>query len=302
MKRWIALLFTLVLGFGCSGEVGLDDGSVGVQETRVGLVSVNYVHSWDNRHGAALMTSSAQFVRYSDMQHDQVARLLALPLNPQRELPDVDRCEIFDLSIDLADHAAQETEEQGYIELLEAGDLQVKAQDQTISMLPRHFPGLLPFISGVTYGESQTTLLSGEANFVEMRSSGGESVGPFTVRLGSPRLPGLTRLASQVPTSSVTLPPGTALPLEWKPSTSVDRHQQLTYVELRYKVGRRDQVLRCRLADDGKYEIPATVLSTIHGRVLFSLNRMRRSSFSASGLQRAELRVTVQDTATLQLQ
>ncbi len=145
MKRWIALLIPmLVVGAGCSGEVGLADGSVGVQESRVGLVNVNYEHNWTDSHGAAQLTATAQFVRYSAMGREQVARLLALPLDPGHDLPALDRCQTHDLSIDLAEDAAMETEEQGYVELMEAGDLEVKANGHKVTLLPGTSPGCCP--------------------------------------------------------------------------------------------------------------------------------------------------------------
>ena len=302
MKRWIALLIPmLLLGAGCSGEEGLDDGSVGVLENRVGLVNVNYEHNWTDTHGSALLTATAQFVRYSAMDREQVVRLLALPLDPSHDLPGLDRCQTYDLSIDLAEDAAMETEEQGYVELMEAGDLEVRAQGRTVTLLPRHFPGLLPFISGVVYGEAQTTLLSGDTHLVDTSSYGGESVGGFAAKVDSPKLPTLTRLAGQGPSGAVTLHGDKSLTLNWQPSgTATDN--EVTYLELRYSLGKRDQVLRCRLQDDGKFEVPTTELSRARGRVNLGLSRMRRTSFSAAGLAHAELRVSVQDTAILHLQ
>ena len=299
MKRWIALLIPmLLLGAGCSGEVGLADGSVGVPESRVGLVTINYAHNWTDPHSAAQLTATAQFVRYSAMGREQVVRLLALPVDPAHDLPGLDRCQVHDLSIDLAEDAAMETEEQGFIELMEAGDLQVKAQGRTVTLLPRHFPGLLPFISGVIYGEAQTTLLSGTTHRVDTSTQGGESVGAFAARVESPRLPALTGLAGQGPSSVVTLSGGSSLSITWQPSDK-PAAKEVTYLELRYVLGTRDQVLRCRLMDDGSFEVPAARLSQANGRVNVSLSRMSRSSFSAAGLEHAELRVAVQDTAIL---
>ncbi len=302
MKRWIALLIPmLVLGAGCSGEEGLDDGSVGVQESRVGLVNVNYEHNWADAHRSAQLTATAQFVRYSAMDREQVVRLLALPLDPSHDLPGLDRCQTYDLSIELAEDAAMETEQQGYVELMEAGDLEVRAQDRTLTLLPRHFPGLLPSISGVIYGEAQTTLLSKDTHQVDTSSYGGESVGSFAVKVQSPSLPALTRLAGHTPGNNVTLRSGKGLSLVWQPSSAADG-QEVTFLELRYSLGKRDQVLRCRLQDDGSFEVPAAGMTDVRGRVSLGLSRMRRTSFSAIGLQHAELRVSVQDSAILHIQ
>lgn len=302
MKRWIALLIPmLVLGAGCSGEEGLADGSVGVQESRVGLVNVNYEHSWADTHRSAQLTATAQFVRYSAMDREQVVRLLALPLDPSHDLPGSDVCQTYDLSIDLAEDAAMETEQQGYVELMEAGDLAVRAQGRTVTLLPRHFPGLLPFISGVVYGEAQTTLLSQETHQVDTSSFGGESVGAFAAKVQSPRLPALIQLAGQGPSNAVTLRNSDGLTLSWQPSIAT-AGKEVTYLELRYSLGKRDQVLRCKLQDDGSFKVPAAKLGQVRGRVNLALSRMRRTSFSAAGLEHAELRVSVQDTAILHIQ
>lgn len=298
MTRWIALLIPmLVVGAGCSGEVGLADGSVDVQESRIGLVNVNYAHNWTDTHNAAQLTATAQFVRYSAMGREQVVRLLALPLDPGHDLPALDRCRTHDLSIDLAEDAAMETEEQGYVELMEAGDLEVKANGHRVILLPRHFPGLLPFISGVVYSEAQTTLLSDRAHPVDTSSRGGESVGAFAARVESPQLPVLNRLAGQGPTPNLVLQGGKPLDLSWQAPSR--QGKRVTYLELRFSHGERHQVLRCRLKDDGAFQVPASHLTQARGRMTLSLNRMQRASFSAPGLEHAELRVSVQDTAVL---
>ncbi len=147
------------------------------------------------------------------------------------------------------------------------------------------------------YGEAQTTLLSNRGHKVGTSSKGGESVGAFAARVESPPLPVLTRLAGQGPTSNVALQRGKPLSLAWQPAARGYKH--VTYLELRFSRGERNRVLRCRLNDDGAFQVPAVHLTQARGRVTLSLNRMHRAPFSAAGLEHAELRVSVQDTAIL---
>lgn len=304
MKCWTAVLISslLLALVACSGEEGLADGSVELHQSRLGLVSVTYDHRWTDVHDAAQLTATAQFVRYSAMDHEQVARLLALPLDPQRDLPALDQCRRYDLSLDLAAHTALETEEQGYVELLEAGDLKIEAQGSTVTLMPRHFPGLLPFISGVVYGEAQAALINRGSHVVSSSSTGGEAVGAFSARLNSPQLPRLSAVAGAASRSLVTLPRGSALPLRWHPSATPGA-TEVTYLELRYNAGgTRHEALRCRLLDDGQFEVPRSLMAGLAGKVTLNLTRLQQGSFVASGLDHGELRVVVRDTAALVVQ
>lgn len=273
-----------------------------VAEARLGLVSVSYEHDWMENHDSALLTTTAQFVRYMDMDGDRVARLLALPLDPNRHLPaKADRCLSYDQSIQLAAETIPGVDEAGYVELLEAGDLTVETDGTSVTLYPRHFPGLLPYISGVTYGEARASLVE-RGHDVRATSSGGESVGPFEAKITSSDLPRLVNLAGFQPGNPVTVRPATPLALEWEVGNRLSDGGTVTYVELRYSRGNRDMAVRCRVLDDGAFVIPAKAMAEVRGRTHLEMTRLQRAPLSALGLERGELRVTLKHSADILVQ
>jgi hypothetical protein len=280
----------------CSGEPASEE-NVAEQAARFGLISVTYSHDWGESGSGMVLSSAAQFVRFSALNREQVAQLLALPVDPERDLPALDRCRLYDLSPELAAAAEGENDEQGSVELLEAGELKVQTATRTVTLAPKHFPGLLPFVSGVVYGEAEAALVE-DAGRVLAISSGGEAVGAFSSQVMSPELPRLLSIGAQEPGSVVPLGRDRDLTLRWTPSRS--NGGDLTYLELRFARGKRDLALRCRLKDDGAFEVPAGQLSEAAGRVTLEIARLRRSLFTAGGLDQAELRVTVRDAAILE--
>ncbi len=129
MFRWL-LLIILTLYMGCSGPEELDTPTSFEQKGRFGLVYVTYDHDW-SEDKTILLNSTAQFVQYTAMAREHVAKLLALPLDPEKDLPPEEQCKLYDLSLDLV--ADDSIEKPGNVELLEAGDLQIQtAEGRTI--------------------------------------------------------------------------------------------------------------------------------------------------------------------------
>ncbi len=288
----------VLLLLGCSSEEGLVDAGASAQESRRGLVYVGYEHDWADASEASLLTTTAQFVRYSALDQEQVARLLGLPLDPEEDLPALDLCRTYDLSIPPEAEEALVEGSPANVELLEAGDLQIQAQEKTISLMPRHFPGLLPFISGVIYGESQLTM-DKQPQQISASSSGGEAVGNFYAQLSTPALPRLTSLGNAQPAAQVTVEGGGPLAVRWRSASPAP--EDVTYLELRYTQEKQEVALRCRVRDDGAFSIPRAMLAGVEGRATLELTRLRRSSFSAAGLDQGELRLTLRDSAALTL-
>ncbi len=326
----LGLLSAAALFVACSGEPSTESGT-DLDESRFGLLSVSYDQEWTDTSASLQLKAHAQFVHFTDMQREYVARLLGLPLDPSRDLPPEDACRIFDVTLDL-ERDRLEQEEPGHVALLEAGNLMVKTTGGEVTLKPRHFPGLLPFISGVVYAEAQATTdrsaddrsAGQRPGSVAVTTTGGEAVGPFKVQSAGPEHPRLLRVAGQVPDGvsqhqgssikdSVSQPQGLSiednipLALQWRASRDAG---DVTYLELRYTKGERELALRCRPRDDGDFEIPAdlvgqamgsgTTAGTGSNRLTLEIVRLRRTFFAATGLDRGELRVTVRERATLQ--
>jgi hypothetical protein len=283
----------------CSGGVdpNLEEDSA---PRAFGLMSISYEHQWENSDDQILFDAGAQFIRYTALTRQQVGQLLALPVDPETDLPALDACQLYDLgSVD----SPQGTEvDSGNIELLEAGTVLVEAGRETISLAPQHFAGLLPFVSGVIYAEARGNSTE-PATSVRAAAAGSESVGSFAVeQIGSPSLARLGRVAGHGPQKSIPLQLGRDLTLQWRPSQA---EGDLTYIELHLQGGDPDQVLRCRPNDDGAFTVNAkqiTALGPKAGQTLvLDLARLRRAFFSANGLDQGELRVTVTERAAIDL-
>ncbi|MBW2732364.1 MAG: hypothetical protein JRH20_08200 [Deltaproteobacteria bacterium] len=298
-----------------------------------GLMSVTYTHnqalsptfsssdaSSDTVSGLELLTT-AQFVRYSALQRGQVERLLALPLDPAK-LPAEEQCTLEDLTVELEEEGVLEEEaELANVELLEAGDLQVEtASGAKISLVPKHFPGLLPFISGVIYGEAQSDRVL-KTSAVLATTRGSEAVGAFSVRAESPTLPRLQSVGAQPLDAPISLRQGDPVELRWQAlqgsgsdgsgsdgSGSDGSESDVLYAEARIVDAQRDVVLRCRLRENGAFTLPGSLLSelaragnTKRTRLQIDLARLRRVYFETSGLERGELRVIARDRVTVEL-
>lgn len=299
MIHWkLMLVLPLALVMACSGADMLEEDAALGEHGRFGLVYVSYDHDWAESGDAVVLTSTAQFVRYSAMDREQVARLLALPLHPERDLPALDRCQVYDLSVDVVAEEALESEENGSVELLEAGDLSIQTEERTVTLSPRHFPWLLPFISGVVYGEAQSSAVE-KVSGVKASAAGGGAVGSFTAQVASPELPRLLQVGAAEPAPLVNIASGQPLALRW--ATAASGGADVTYTELRFTRGKRDMALRCRVRDDGAFELPAASLSELTGKMSLEVVRLRRSFFDTAGLESGELRLAVRDTVTIEL-
>jgi hypothetical protein len=190
-----------------------------------------------------------------------------------------------------------EGEETGSVELLEAGDLSIQTEGQTVTLSPRHFPWLLPFISGVVYGEAQSSAVE-KVSRVKASAGGGAAVGTFTAQVASPELPRLQRIGMSEPAALVNATTSQPLALRWSTPEGGSR-ADVTYTELRFIRGKRDMALRCRVRDDGAFELPASTLADLSGKVTLEVVRLGRAFFNASGLDQGELRIAVRDTVTV---
>jgi hypothetical protein len=306
--RAIAVALVVVLG-ACSGA---DIGETGTRaEKSFGLLSVSYVHDWESARGASAapeLITTAQFVRYSALDRDQVARLLALPLDPSQDLPATGQCKLYDLSLDLGQEGviegtANEGTIESNVELLEAGNLRIATSERNVTLKPKHYPGLLPFISGVIYGEAQSDR-AGHPGNVTISADGGEAVGAFKLQSKSPALPQLIEIAGSSPDRGPTLRRGQHMHVAWRKPVSDKKSNDIRYLELRRIAGERDVVLRCLpAASDHRFTISAEQLAllsqTVGTRISIELSQIRRATFDASGLQQGELRLKSTDTAAL---
>lgn len=254
--------------------------------------------------GALAVNTTAQFVRYRALDKAQVGRLLALPVVGDADLPALDQCEIFQAKGGLTDHDMDYQEER-YVDLLEAGEVQVETGGAaTLALSPRHFPGLLPFISGVVYSEAEAVQVA-RPQRIEASAEGSESVGAFEVSAAVPEAPQVTQWPGiqRVGTGSLqTLRTQDVLRLRWTPTRTAEAQGDTTYLELRNKADSvqdesaedgTQRVLRCVMEDDGAFDIRPDGLVALtgggSGQVQLRLARLRRQPFVVRGIDHAEL-------------
>ena len=288
----------------CSGEDLVDDPPEAA-EHRFGLMSVAYEFTIQDTNATSLLKSTAQFVHYSALKRPQVNRLLALPLDPAADLPADTGCRTYDLTLDLAGGPQADP---GHVELLEAGQLRVETASGVVSLVPQHFPGLLPFVSGVVYGEAQSTRQAidfeneaGQAlGLVRVVSAGGETVGSFRTQLAGPERPQITSIGASVAQDAMRVSPREPLIVAWRTRARLD---ETTYAQLRYRRDDRDWAIRCRASSDAQQlTIPIELIAATaraQGPMMFELGRIRQAPFSAEGLDSGQLRLALRERLSL---
>ena len=184
------------------------------------------------------------------------------------------------------------------IALLDAGSLTVRNAGVVEAVLaPQHYPELLPFVSGVVYGEEGTLARAPAPSArIEIEADGGEDVGPFVTSATMPRaFPELVvaRTGQGVELSWAALPNATVL------------------VDLRWG-GVHAGSVRCRAVDDGRFVVARAVARASlpvaaridealaqGAQVAASVSRSEQASLDAPGVGAGRLLVTLRDTATI---
>jgi hypothetical protein len=285
--------------FGCNGGQELDAESAN-SGASFGILSVSYVHDWSNDGGEFLLNASAQFVRYAAFDRAQVGRILGLMVDPAAELPGPDQCRLYEVS---GDDGRSADGELGSVELLDAGEISLGTPNEEVTLLPRHFPGLLPFISGVIYGDGERVSFEGSTGSLSAASNGSAEVGKFTAQLAaSPALPRLLGIGGQRAAEQTRIAFDRDLVIQWDASRA--SAQDLTFIEISQVRG-SDWNLRCRVSDDGSFSIPFAQLQQLKvadgEKVDLVISRLRREAFDAPGLNQAELRLALRDRATIRV-
>lgn len=241
------------------------------------------------------LDAAAHFVRYrtADVELDQRAVATVLGLQHDDDLA-VGSCRAVDEAQAPAGRASSLD-----IALLDAGSLTIRNAGVVETVLaPKHYPELLPFVSGVVYGEedTQSRAPAGSAR-IEIEAEGGEDVGPFVTSAMLPRA---------FPELVVTRT-GAGLELSWAALSNAATVPATVLIDLRWG-GARAGSVRCRAADDGHFAVARTS-STLAARlddalaqgaqVAASVSRSEQATLDAPGVGAGRLLVTLRDTATI---
>jgi hypothetical protein len=171
--------------------------------------------------------------------------------------------------IDLArlDRAHRSSELKGQVELVDVGDLVLRATATKASkdanpfevrLMPRAFPDVGDLVSGVFYTQPDVTAGNSELpspGTYALAGSGASVVEPFTISVDAPATPTNVRIAGQSfgsSKSSTSTSQGRDIAVEWD---AVD-NDALVYVDVQGATP-----YRCSFRDTGSAQLPADVLS-----------------------------------------
>jgi hypothetical protein len=201
--------------------------------------------------------------------------------------------------IDLArlDRAHRSSELKGQVELVDVGDLVLRATAAKASkeanpfevrLMPRAFPDVGDLVSGVFYTQPDVSAANAElpspGSYV-LAGSGASVVEPFTISVDAPATPSNIRIAGQSfgsSKSSTSSAQGRDIAVEWdavSPGSSPDGSSldtdALVYVDVQGTTP-----YRCSFRDTGAAQLPADVLSRDDAghSVTVSVHRVREEN------------------------
>jgi hypothetical protein len=183
---------------------------------------------------------------------------------------------------------------QGSIELIDVGDITLRAGADAMPLAARAFPDVGELVSGVFYTSRDTAreLPSGATYTVE--GTGSAFVDRFSVEADAPPALADVRVDDAALGEGVTLGEDTAATLRWRAPEGREaaRRGDIVFVDVSAQSGAQ---VRCVFQDDGRGVLPAWVLrpatlGSLPATVTLAVHRVRERSFLASGLDAGEVR------------
>lgn len=291
---YLRLTFGICLLLGCSDPEpasGHDAHAIGRSQARL-RVDVT-VH----RDGEPQLGTEALLYRYHDLD-ELSAHRIAGATRPTIDNLAIGQCRTA-TSERILDEALSSTSPESTVEMLDAGDIALRAGGLLGRMVPRYLPMILSFVSGVVYvvaDEPGIRLPADVANraTVYVSAFGGEQIGHFDVQS---QLPALPRLQTTDATGLLIVDRNQDLPLIW--STVGRAPEDTTLIILRW--GDRTDGLYCRPRAAGRFVIPRSSLAAVPNTDTLQLRieRSRRLSFGAAGLDDGELVISTTDLLTV---
>ncbi len=294
MRRLAPIAVAVVLAAGCTGRDGVRDLGDAVR----GLVRVDlsYTHTAGMPAADARFDAQARFVRYRAFDAASVPTILGFA---DFDGVPLDGCKVSDGTAELDSALAADTvAPSAEVALLDAGNLDLRGPIDRAAITPRHYPELVPFVSGVVYGGdemSPVALALGQP--YQVAGEGGNEVGPFNATVTAPR---------SFPTLSVDLlHRGSDLDVRWATETSPTMEPLLLEARWASRIG-GTRTVRCRVRDDGAFSIPHDAFAELPAASTLSsatvtATRLARAPFFAPGAGRGELTLALKDVAALQV-
>ena len=295
MKRFSSIALALVFAAGCTGREGVRDAGDAVR----GLVRVDlsYTHVAGTTTVDPRFDAQARFVRYRSFDTASVPTILGFA---DFDGVPLDGCRVSDGTAELDSALAADTvAPTAEVALLDAGHLELRGPIDRAAFTARHYPELVPFVSGVVYGSDETSPVAlGLGQPYQVAGEGGNEVGPFNVTLTAPR---------SFPTLSVDLlHRGSDLDVRWATDAAPTATAEPLVLEVRWSSRNGTRTVRCRARDDGAFSIPHDAFAELPATSAISsatvtASRVARVPFFAPGAGRGEVTLALKDVAALQV-
>jgi hypothetical protein len=287
------------LALGCSGRDGVRDAG----DSARGLVRVDlsYTHAAGAPANDVHFDAQARFVRYRAFDSASVPTILGFA--DFESLP-LDGCKVANGTAELDEALAADTvAPTAEVALLDAGRLELHGPpgigDRAV-IGPRHYPELVPFVSGVVYlGDEATPVSLALGQPYQVSGVGGSEVGAFSATVTAPR---------SFPTLGIATIPfvrGGDLELRWGIDLVPTNEPLLIEVKWTSRVA-GSRTVRCRVRDDGAFAVPHDAFaelppSSAISSATVTATRAARTPLFAPGAGRGELTLALKDVAALQV-
>ncbi len=186
----------------------------------------------------------------------------------------------------LATGLLPESARQGSIELLDVGDIVVRAGPSTLPLAPRAFPDVGDMVSGVVYTsrERSADLPVGASYLIE--TTGSARIEEFRLKVEAPQAPAEVRIAEQdLEDDELQAVADEPLALGWQAGDRAAGDR--IYVDITPLGPSATRPLRCALADTGSAEIPAEYLEGQSAVAEVAIHRFRQTVVSLSAIDEA---------------
>jgi len=297
MRRFVSIALAFVplalFGAGCGSRDGVRDAGDAVR----GLVRVDlsYTRTAGNQTVDPRFDAQARFIRYRSFDATSVPTILGFA---DFDGVPLDGCKVSDGTAELDSALAADTvAPTAEVALLDAGNLDLRGPIDRTTITPRHYPELVPFVSGVVYGgDDLSPVALGLGQPYAVSGDGGNEVGPFNATVVAPRsFPSLT---------VDVLHRGSDLDVRW--STDLLAGAEPLVLEARWTSRTGTRIVRCRVRDDGAFSIPHDAFADLPPAASLSTAtvtamRLSRAPFFAPGAGRGELTMALKDVAALQV-
>ncbi len=257
----------------CSAPV-VDDVADASGSTTQAIVLVDRVAA----DGATQTNVSAKFMRLSGAADPEAAERI---VGSRLDLPPTGDCVV--LTDEDADGSAIAS--LGSIELLDVGDVTLRAGGSPLALAPRAFPDVGALVSGVVYtSRDAQTELPAPATYV-LETTGSQALDAFALEAEAPSAPEDVRIAGEEldPAHPAVILEGNGVSVRWRAAPT--SHDELIYVDVASPTN--GAAVRCAFNDTGEAVIPASLLRTdTFGRLpataSVGVHRVRLGSFGLS--------------------